>query len=104
MLGEANRRSSPPVSAPLSPASRGAIEHDEDGLLGDAGDVEQPGAALGRLLTDPGLRSRLDDAGRRAVEERCRFEHRMERIREFYDRLLQARSHWVVGRPSCAPD
>ena len=64
------------------------IEHEQNGMMVDAGDSEQLGSTLSRLLADGGLRDRLGEAGRRQVESRYSFARRMERIRAIYDQLL----------------
>jgi glycosyltransferase involved in cell wall biosynthesis len=64
------------------------ITDGENGLLTEPGSVDALTAALGRLLTDPDLRGRFRQEGRRTVENRYSFAVRMERLRASYDRLL----------------
>jgi hypothetical protein len=46
--------------------------------------------ALGRLLTDAGLRARLGEAGRRRLERKFSFEHFRGTLRRLYDQAMSA--------------
>lgn len=59
-----------------------------NGLLVEAGSLDELTLAIGRLLTDDGQRRRLGQAGRQTVETRYSFEARMQKIRTVYDELL----------------
>ena len=61
---------------------------DETGLLVEPGDIEAMARALERLDSDPALRGRMGDAGRKLIGERYLFEHSFDR----YDALLRRRS------------
>jgi glycosyltransferase involved in cell wall biosynthesis len=63
------------------------IAHEENGLLVDAGSVEQMTEALDRLVTDEALRERFRAAGRRTVETRFDFAVRMDKLRRLYDEM-----------------
>ena len=56
------------------------IEHESNGLLVPPRDIAALAAALERAIVDPGLRSRLADAGRRVVTTRFSFEDGVARI------------------------
>jgi glycosyltransferase involved in cell wall biosynthesis len=64
------------------------IQHEANGLLVEAGNVDALAAALACLLRDVELRRRLGQAGRRTIEARYSFAVRMERLRQLYDELL----------------
>lgn len=68
------------------------IRDGEDGLLVEPGSAGELSRALGRLLDDAGLRLRLGDAGRVAVESGHDFASRMRQLAVLYDELL--------GRPA----
>ena len=59
-----------------------------NGLLIEPGSADALAGALGRLLSDLGLRQQLARAGRHTVETRYSFARRMEHLRNAYDRLL----------------
>ena len=79
-----------PVVATAVGAVPQVIADGRDGLLVEPGDAGALGSALARLLGDADGRTRLGEAGRRTVEARYSFAHRMERIRMVYDELLAA--------------
>ena len=56
------------------------IEHEVNGLLVTPRDTGEMAAALERAMTDPGLRGRLAEAGRRIVTTRFSFEDGIARI------------------------
>lgn len=68
------------------------IEDESNGLLVEAGSVEEIASALARLLTDAPVREYLRRGGRATVTEKFSFASRMEKVRLLYDSLL--------GRPS----
>ena len=61
------------------------VQHDENGLLVEAGSVDELAAALNRVIADAGLRDRLQSAGRATVEGRYSFRTRMSKLAELYD-------------------
>ena len=63
------------------------VRDEANGLLVEPGDVGGLAAGIRRLAGDPGLRSRLGQAGRRTIEEGYSFAARMEKIRRVYDDL-----------------
>ena len=63
-------------------------DHD-NGLLVQAGSVEELTTALAQLHADPDLRGRLGQSARRTIEERYSFQKRMDQIADLYDRLLK---------------
>jgi glycosyltransferase involved in cell wall biosynthesis len=65
------------------------INDRRNGLLVEAGSVEELTAALAQLYGDTDLRSRLGQAARLTIEERYSFQKRMDKIADLYDRLLQ---------------
>jgi glycosyltransferase involved in cell wall biosynthesis len=71
------------------------IAHEETGLLADAGNASDLTQAIARLLSDPGLAQRLQEAARRTIEGRYSFEVRMEKIRAIYDNILDCRRRRV---------
>jgi glycosyltransferase involved in cell wall biosynthesis len=65
------------------------IRDGETGLLIAPGAEDELTRGLARLLTDPDLRRRCADAGRRLVTARYSFAARMEKISRLYDTLLE---------------
>lgn len=65
------------------------IEDGQNGLLVGAGDVNELRHALGKLLGDVALRTRIGEAARRTVESDFSFDVRMEKVRKVYDSLLR---------------
>jgi glycosyltransferase involved in cell wall biosynthesis len=68
------------------------LQQGEIGLLVEPGNVQALSAALARLLADHGLRTRLGNAGRRAIEQGHSFAARMHKIRAIYDEMLEGRN------------
>jgi glycosyltransferase involved in cell wall biosynthesis len=65
------------------------IQDGVDGMLVEPGSPEMLAQAIAVLLSDPGLRARLAQAGRHTVETRFSFAVRMQKIAGLYDRLLE---------------
>jgi glycosyltransferase involved in cell wall biosynthesis len=63
------------------------VEDGVNGVLVEPGDVEGLTSAVRRLASDPELRLRLGQAGRRRIEQGYSFAVRMEKIRRVYDEL-----------------
>jgi glycosyltransferase involved in cell wall biosynthesis len=61
------------------------VQHEENGLLVEAGDANGLAAALSRVMNDAALRDRLRAAGRATVEGRYSFRTRMEKLAALYD-------------------
>lgn len=77
-----------PVIAADIPATREVIAHGQDGLLV----AQQPGSiaeALGTLLDDPALCTRLGERGRAKVEERYRWDIIAQRTLDAYQAILR---------------
>jgi glycosyltransferase involved in cell wall biosynthesis len=64
------------------------ITHLVNGLLVDAGSVNDLADAIASLLGDSELRSRLSLAGRATIEKDHSFDVRIRKIRDIYDKLL----------------
>jgi glycosyltransferase involved in cell wall biosynthesis len=65
------------------------VEHESTGLLvGPEADPEEVANALGRVLRDPELRSRLGVEARRRFEAKFSASHWAERLRRTYDAAL----------------
>ncbi|MEV5706854.1 glycosyltransferase [Actinoallomurus sp. NPDC052274] len=58
----------PVVAFDSAPGIRELITHEVDGLLVTPGNVTEFAAALERLMDDPGLRTKMGEAGRRSVQ------------------------------------
>ncbi|MFO0802766.1 MAG: glycosyltransferase [Gemmataceae bacterium] len=63
------------------------VQHEENGLLVEPGDVSGLAAALQRIVADAGLRDCLRAAGRSTVEGRYSFRNRMEKLAALYDSM-----------------
>jgi glycosyltransferase involved in cell wall biosynthesis len=64
------------------------IQDNQNGLLVSCCDGASLACALQRLLSDPGLRTRLGRAGRQTVAANYSFQARMRKIRSIYDAVL----------------
>ena len=64
------------------------IQHEQNGLLIEPGNVDEMTAALCRLLKDATLRDRLAAAGRHTIETCYSFSVRMQKIKAIYDAVL----------------
>jgi glycosyltransferase involved in cell wall biosynthesis len=71
------------------------VAHEIDGLLFPPGDELELVAALGRLISNAGLRQRLAEAGRRAVHERYSLDRMADEYERRYRQVIAAR---VGGR------
>jgi glycosyltransferase involved in cell wall biosynthesis len=58
----------PVVAFDSAPGIRELITHEDDGLLVTPGNVTEFAGALERLMDDPGLRTKMGEAGRRSVQ------------------------------------
>jgi glycosyltransferase involved in cell wall biosynthesis len=76
-----------PVVAPDLPSIREIVEDGRSAVLVRPGDPEALAAAIRRLLSDPGLASRLSAAGR-AVAERNGWDARARTMTALYDAVL----------------
>jgi glycosyltransferase involved in cell wall biosynthesis len=65
------------------------VDHGETGLLSPAGDTRRFARDLVRVLTDPGLATRLGEAGRRRFLERFSPERMARAHVELYEELLR---------------
>jgi glycosyltransferase involved in cell wall biosynthesis len=65
------------------------VRDGEDGLLVEAGNVEQLATALRRLSTDPELRARMGAAGREGTVDRYAVSRLIDDIDGLYRRLLE---------------
>ena len=64
------------------------VEHDVSGLLVPARDSAALAGAIGSLLQDPQLASRMGEAGRRRVAELFSMERSLGEVERFYERLI----------------
>ncbi len=64
------------------------IQHGENGLLVEPGDLESLAQAMIQLSEDPALGARFAAAGRQRIETEYDFSKRIEKIRDIYDGLL----------------
>ena len=64
------------------------VQDGQNGLLIEAGSIEQLTTALQKLLCNPELCQTFRAAGRRTVEGRYSFAHRMQKLKSIYDELL----------------
>ncbi|MBI5586569.1 MAG: glycosyltransferase family 4 protein [Deltaproteobacteria bacterium] len=85
---EAWAQKKPVVGADI-PAVAALIENGKDGLLVPAGDAPALGAALVRLLKDPGLRQALGAAGAAKVRERYEVGKVAAGMESFFQELIE---------------
>lgn len=64
------------------------IRHEQDGLLVRCGDTAQLAAALGRVIDDSVLRTRLGASGRERAWREFRWEDKLSRVRQVYEDVL----------------
>ena len=62
----------------------------DTGLLVPMGDAEAMAAAIGRLLADPDLRSRMGRSGRQRVADHFTIGHTADKVQRLYDEVLQS--------------
>jgi glycosyltransferase involved in cell wall biosynthesis len=67
------------------------IHHEQDGLLVRCGDVDSLAEALGRLVGDAGLRTRLGRTGRERTEQEFRWADKLETVRRVYESAISGR-------------
>ena len=63
------------------------VQHEETGLLARDGDAEDLATQIGRLITDPALRTRLTRAGREAVRRVYAPESAAGRVIALYETI-----------------
>lgn len=80
-----------PIITTDMPGCREAVDHEENGLLVPARDVEQLANALRRLIEDPPLRERLGLAGRYRAEREFGIENVVSATLGLYRECLSAR-------------
>lgn len=85
---EAQAMQVPPVAYDVG-GMREGLRHGETGFLVTPGDVEGMTAAATRLLTEPGLRTGMGDAGRSFVKTHFTLEALAERHERFYRAALE---------------
>lgn len=90
-----------PVVGARGPAVRCVIDHGVDGLLVRPHDPDETAAAIGALVTDPGLRERMGTAGHRKVMARFTWEPIVDAVEALY-RDLAARGRSGRGPASAA--
>lgn len=78
------------------------IRDDETGLLVQPGSVAELVSGLRRLATLGELRERLARAARELIEQSYRFDRRMQKVVQVYDRLLGRESQPSSAAASCA--
>ena len=81
-----------PVVAARAGATPEVVIENETGLLVDKGDEARLVDALGSVLTDADLASRLGAAGSERVQERFLLRHFEDRVEKLLPRLLRGRS------------
>ena len=84
---EAMASGKPVVSTDVPSGVSWVNQHETTGLVVPAGDAAALRAALERLVSDPGLRGRLGEAGRRRVEEQFTVARLRERLMGLYHEL-----------------
>lgn len=94
VLGEAMAAGLPIVTTAVG-AHAEAVRDGENGLIVPAGDRDALGSALARLASDPSLRRRMGEAGRRVAEER--FDAR-ENSRRVAGVVLEGIDRWRRDR------
>ncbi len=65
------------------------VQDGQNGLMVEPGSMEELANALGRLLSDPDLRTKLGREARATVEARYSFDRRMEKVRQVLDDLMR---------------
>jgi glycosyltransferase involved in cell wall biosynthesis/predicted O-methyltransferase YrrM len=98
VVAEAMLQGCPVVTNDMPPFPE-FVRHERTGLLVPPGDIPALSGALSRLLTDPGLRQRLSEEGRREVAARFSTERCVAESVAFYERCVQEhRAAPRVGR------
>ncbi|MDQ7841235.1 MAG: glycosyltransferase [bacterium] len=80
-----------------------AVVNGETGLLVPPGNADALSVALDRLLTDPALRRRMGEAGRRRALEHFTEERMLAETAAVYERALSVRARPMPGPASWAP-
>lgn len=65
------------------------IQHGQNGLLFESGNVADLSRQIRKLLSDPGLRQQLGDAARKTVVEQFSIEQSTSRMAGIYQELLE---------------
>ena len=81
-----------PIAATDVPGVAELIDHDRTGLLTPLGDARAMAGAIGRLMDEPDLASRLGAAARADAAERCTQQRMAEHYERVIDDLLAQRS------------
>ncbi len=81
---EAMAAATPVVSTELGTGTSIVNRDGETGLVVPAGDAEALAAAIRRLLTDPGLRTKMAEAARRRSREEYGVERMLDRFEDVY--------------------
>ena len=81
----------PVVATPVGGTPELVVD-EETGLLVPPRDPERLAAAIGRVLADPELATRLGEAGRRRAAESFTIERMTRRVLEIYDEVAACRS------------
>jgi glycosyltransferase involved in cell wall biosynthesis len=76
------------------------VESDVTGLLVNARDPEELAAAMESLLTNPDLRDRLGEAGRRRATNELSFGRTLSEVEDLYLRLLGQKGLAADGHPT----
>lgn len=76
-----------PIAATDLPGAAAVIGPSEAGLLAPPGDVDAMTDVLVRLASDPELRDRMGERGRRLAEERFNWQHEEQKLLAVYERV-----------------
>jgi glycosyltransferase involved in cell wall biosynthesis len=64
------------------------IRDEEDGLLAPCGDIDALTRSIGRMVDDPGTRTRLGERGRSRVGREFRWDDKLGLVRKCYEELV----------------
>src|SRR5262249_20122526 len=79
------------------------IQHGRDGRLIDCGDTEELAAAIEQLMTQPGERRQMGEAGRLRVLSECAWQPRLELVHETYADLIDRKRFAPRGGRAVTP-
>jgi glycosyltransferase involved in cell wall biosynthesis len=85
-----------PVIATAAGGAAEAVVNGETGILLHDGDTQEATAAIGTLLADPALRTRMGAAARQRATNRFAPGRYAERVAEAYGRAIDRRKASVV--------